>query len=119
MIYNNRVFTASNTSCGYNYKELAFVVFSAERPQLLSVNNFYCLDLRRLIDRCTWLHIIYYLDVENMFVCLLGTQMHMTLRSERIERLKVENEAAEPESRHFIYLSWISAFFGVDNLVPD
>ncbi len=46
--------------------------------------------------------IIHNLDVKDMLVNFFGAQMHMTFRSEGIEWLQIEYQAAESILRHFI-----------------
>ena len=90
----------------YN-KELSPLILLLKGPKTSLIDNLYSIYLRCLIETPTRCYVIHHLDVENVFISLLSAEMHVSLWGKSIDRLKIVNSTAEPESRHFTGL-WLA-----------
>lgn len=84
----------------YYYEELSLLIFLFKCPQLFSVDNFNCQDLRGLVKWARW-DIINNLNVKNVFIRFFSRKINMSFWQKCIKWIHVKNYPRKSELWHF------------------
>jgi hypothetical protein len=105
----------------YDDEKLPLLIFFLKSPQLSLVDDLNRVDHGCLVNGSTRRIVIYYLNVEDVLICFLCTQVNMSLWSEGIKRLQIEHYAAESILGHLAGALTCAGFRLIvdDNLISD